>query len=301
MDKSSPLYEGLPFMEIEGELVTYPTVAEVKFDGEFQYLIKKDGRVYLINKKEHGRTRTDIPILNNLAIPEDSVFTAELIYGNGTDFYEFARHKLTEDNNIAIHGCLRYDGVDIWKGNTYADTRKLLEAQKFYNSRVVLAPKQILYDKAQYDAFYNKVIAGGWEGIVVKDPLSKFINGATGRWVKRKYTADNDFVVMGFETETARAKKLSVIIGHKVGNNFVRLGHCGSGFEGNEKDALLKVLKANITSSHGNEHYVNPTLVITVKHHGIIRNTDGTVSSIRHPSFKTFRLDKLAKDIDTLK
>jgi len=63
-DKNSPLYEGLPFMEIEGEGFTFPCRAEIKLDGEFSYVIKKEGKLYLANKKEHGRMRSEMPVLN---------------------------------------------------------------------------------------------------------------------------------------------------------------------------------------------------------------------------------------------
>ena len=71
-NKDSELYEGLPFMEIRGEGFTYPCRVEPKLDGEFSYVIKKEGKLYLANKPEHGRIRMEMPVLDEIEdkIPE---------------------------------------------------------------------------------------------------------------------------------------------------------------------------------------------------------------------------------------
>jgi len=300
-DKSSQLYDGLPFMEIEGEHIPFPCIAEVKLDGEFQYVVKKQGQIYLVNKKEHGRIRTDMPVTNSIDIPDDSVLLAELVYGAGTNFYDFLSHKLDPDLNLAVFGCLKYDGQEIWKTNDYLATRKLLESQTFYNKKVSLIPKAICRNQQELDSFYNLVVSKGFEGIVIKDPLSKYIDGQTGRWAKRKFVADNDFVIIGYQSGTKRAKNLSILVGHQVDGIIKRLTYVGGGFKLHEKDALLGALKTITTGHSGDEYYVQPKIVVTVKHYGVIRNADGTVNSLRHPQFKCIRFDKVVHQVDTIK
>jgi ATP-dependent DNA ligase len=299
-DKNHPLYDGLPFMHMEGDYIPFPCIAEVKLDGEFQYVIKRQNKVTLLNKKEHGRIREDMPV-TKLDIPDDTILTAELVYGTGKQFYEFARHKLDEDNNIGVFGCLRWDGVDVWKSQTYLETRQLLEAQKFYNEKICLVPKKVCRDKAELDAFFHQVTGLGYEGIVIIDPYSRFVNGASARRAKRKYVADNDFVILGFQTESKRAKTLSILVGYKKGDKIERLTHVGGGFELPEKEALLSTLKGLVSGRDGEDYLVEPKIVVTVKHYGIIRNPDGSVSSLRHPQFREVRLDKTPNQIDTLK
>jgi len=300
-DKSSQLYDGLPFMEIEGEHIPFPCIAEVKLDGEFQYVVKKQGQIYLVNKKEHGRIRTDMPVTNSIDIPDDSVLLAELVYGAGTNFYDFLSHKLDPDLNLAVFGCLKYDGQEIWKTNDYLAARKLLESQTFYNKKVSLVPKAICRNQQELDSFYNLVVGKGYEGIVIKDPLSKYIDGQTGRWAKRKFMADNDFVILGYQSGTKRAKNLSILVGHQVDGRLKRLTYVGGGFKLHEKDALLGALKTITTGHSGDEYYVQPKIVVTVKHYGVIRNADGTVNSLRHPQFKCIRFDKTPFQVDTIK
>ncbi len=303
-DKCNPIYEGLPFQEIEGDYIPFPCVAEIKYDGEFQYLVKQRGQIFLANKKEYGRIRMDMPATSSIDFPENSIFLAELVWDKGHTFYGaqgFITHKLDPNNNLMVFGCLRYDGNEIWKTNDYIDTRKLLEQQAFYNNKVMLSHKVVCRNQQELDSFFNWVVTQGYEGIVIHDPLHKFVNGESGRVAKRKYIADNDFVIVGFQSGTARAKNLSVLVGHKVGGKIQRLTYVGGGFKLEQKEALLAVLKDTITEKVGDEYHVEPKIVITVQHRGVIRNNDGSINSLRHPNFKDFRFDKTVEQIDTLK
>jgi ATP-dependent DNA ligase len=303
-DKNSPLYEGLPFQEIEGDYgrgdsVAFPHVLEPKADGEFQYLINVEGQTYLVNKREHGRIRKDMPV-TNITIPENSVFTAELVSGAGTNFYDFLRQKLSPDNNLIVFGCLRYQGEDIWKTHNYVDTRRLLEQQTFYNEKVALVPRFIANNQAELDKYYQGIVGQGYEGIVIKNPLSRYVDGATYDWVKRKYQADNDFAICGFQTNTKQVKTLSILVGHMLNGVITPLTHVGGGFKATEKDALLQKLIPYVKKKEGDDYLVEPSIVITVKHSGIIRDATGKANSLRHPQFKCFRPDKLVTQVDTI-
>ena len=150
-------------MEIEGEGFTFPCRAEIKLDGEFSYVIKKEGKLYLANKKEHGRIRSEMPVLNEIEdkIPDDSVFLAELVWGGGKDFYDFARHKLDPNCGLCFFSCLKYSGHQLWGNLTYAATRDFLEQQKFYTPNAVLIPSVIVADQQELDDLYQLVVDGG--------------------------------------------------------------------------------------------------------------------------------------------
>lgn len=302
LDKNSSLYDGLPFMHARGELITYPTVAEIKFDGEFGYIIKREGKVYIANKQEHGRIRTELPILEPFEeIPDESVLLGEMIWGAGKVFRDFQRHKLDPDINLAVHGVIRWDGDDIWKTSHYAQQRLLLDELSIYTNKVVLVPKFIARTAEQLEGFFQKVVSQGFEGLMIKNPMSKYINGDSGLWVKKKNKADNDLVIIGFESGTKRVKTLSVIAGHQVDGKIVRLTNVGNGFKQKEKVNLLARLKRRVIRQEGNEYFVEPEFVIKVRHYGPIYNDDGSVSSVRHPSFLGFRDDCTVADVDTIK
>ena len=77
--------------------------------------------------------------------------------------------------------------------------------------------------------------------------------------------------------------------------------YVGGGFTLEQKDTLLRVLKDTVIAKNGEEYLVDPKIVVTVKHYGVIRNDKGEVHSLRHPQFKCFRLDKTVNQIDTIR
>ena len=290
-------------MEIEGtvENITYPTMAELKVDGEFVYVIKTD-KVYLANKKAYGRIRTDMIVTNHLDLmPNNTVLLGELIWGAGKDFYDFARHKLDANCNLVIYGCLRYAGKDLsnW---TYTETRQLLENQTFYNDKVVLVPTVYVENAQELQELFDKFTAHGYEGLVAKKPTSKYINGRSYDWTKKKLQAEADLVICGYQTETKRAKTLSVLVGHNVNGEIKPFVHVGSGFTHEEKETLLKILKeCPVVGKLDKDLLVEPKIVIKIIHSGVVRNEDGSANSLRHPRFDRFRFDKTIQEIDTIK
>ena len=301
LDKLNPIYEGLPYMEIEGESISYPCVAEIKLDGEFQYLIKKDGKTYLADKQVYGRIRTDMPV-TNVDIPDNSVFLAELVWNAGKSFYEFARHKLDADCNLGIFSCVRYKGEDLWGKVPYTEVRDLLEKQTFYNNKVVLIPAIQVADSQELKDLFDRLVANGYEGLVAKQPNSKYVNGKTLLWTKRKFEDEADLVIVGYQTGTKRAKNLSVLLGHLVNGQVKQLTHCGGGFNLAEKATLLKVLQGcKVVGKQKDDILVEPQIVVKIIHNGIIRNPDGSANSLRHPRFDRFRFDKTVAEIDTIK
>jgi len=302
-DKNSPLYDNLPFMEIEGTGFTFPCKAEVKLDGEFQYVIKQKGEIYLANKQHHGRIRMDMPVLDSIryAIPDDSVFLAELVWGAGKDFYDFARHKLDPNCGLGFFGCLRYDGVQLWNVATYDQTRQILEKQTFYNANAVLIPSVLVADQEELDDLFERIVSSGFEGLVAKQPDSKYVNGNTYHWTKWKNVEEGDFVIVGYQSGTKRAKILSCLIGHMVNGVITPLTHVGSGFKIDEKTDMLARLQAIDTGKVvDGDRLVPPSVIIKVVHNGVIRNPDGSVNSLRHPRFDRVRDDKVVSEIEAL-
>jgi ATP-dependent DNA ligase len=300
-NKLDPLYNGLPYMEIEGEAISYPCVAEVKLDGEFQYIIERGGIVYLANKQKHGRIRTGMPV-TNIEIPKDSIFLGELVWGAGTDFYDFARHKLDPNCNLGVFGCVQYMGKQLWGKVTYKETRDLLEAQTFYNKKVALIPAVMVQDGKELEDLFKKVVSGGYEGLVLKQLNSKYINGKTIFWTKKKYQTEADLVVLGYQTGTKRAKNLSILVGHLINGEIKPITHVGGGFKYEEKMGLLKaLLKCPVIGKDKDDVLVAPKLVVKIIYNGVIKNPDGSISSLRHPRFDRFRLDKTVDEVDTIK
>jgi ATP-dependent DNA ligase len=267
-------------------------------------MIKKQGKLYLANKPEHGRIRTEMPALLSVEadIPDDSVFLAELVWGAGKDFYDFARHKLDPECGLGIFSCLKYAGVQLWGVATHEETRRLLEKQTFYNDKVALVPCVEVADKGELNDLFKRIVKLGFEGLVAKQKTSKYVNGKTYEQTKWKNQAEGDFVICGYQTGTKRAKTLSVLIGHLVNGEVKILTHVGGGFKQEEKETMLQVLQGcKQIGRMKDDILVEPKIVIKVIHNGVIRNPDGSVNSLRHPRFDRVRFDKTVKEIEALK
>jgi DNA ligase-1 len=155
-------------------------------------------------------------------------------------------------------------------------------------------------NQAELDTLFKKVVALGYEGLVLKQPKSTYFDGDSHEWAKMKHVADLDLAIVGFQTGTKKAKKLSVMVAYQKDGQLVNLTHVGGGFELAEKDALLPLLQKDAIGKVGIDEMVTPKYVATIQHYGIIHNADGTISSLRHPQFKCLRPDKTIAQVDTL-
>ena len=106
---------------------------------------------------------------------------------------------------------------------------------------------------------------------------------------------------MGFEDMDAnRIKTISLLLGHKVNNEIVPISHCGGGLTESNKAIYMNLLRPKVVGKSGRDYLVKPEYVVTVKHSGIIRDSQGNVSSLRAPQFKCPRPDKTVAEVDTI-
>lgn len=126
-------------------------------------------------------------------------------------------------------------------------------------------------------SFFDQQVAGGLEGIIIKDQLAPYIFDRSLHWIKMKPTETYDLEVIGIEPGTG---KYTGMIGALicVGEDSGRILHVnvGSGLSDIDRgrphsDFIGKVIEAEADS--------------------VSRNKDGGYS-LRFPRFKRFRLDK---------
>ena len=136
----------------------------------------------------------------------------------------------------------------------------------------------------------------------LKKPDSKYRNGKSYHWTKKKLQAEADLVICGYQTATKRVKNLSVLVGHLINGEVKPFTHVGGGFSLKEKMSLLSALQTcPSTGKLRDDILVEPKIVIKVIHSGVIRNPDGSANSLRHPRFDRFRFDKTVDEVDTIK
>ncbi|MCL5985678.1 MAG: non-homologous end-joining DNA ligase [Actinobacteria bacterium] len=152
--------------------------------------------------------------------------------------------------------------------------------------------------------YFQKIIKTGEEGIIAKDPESKYLEGYRGSyWLKFKGRQEQEFVVGGYTRGTGARERYfgSLIIGYYEGNKLIYAAHTGSGFNTkilNELTPKLKSLEqdkcpfSSTPKSREKQYWIIPKLVVQVKFAEWTK--DG---HLRVPIYLGLRTDKDPKTI----
>ena len=176
----------------------------------------------------------------------------------------------------------------------------------------------------------GEALAGDWEGLLVKDPASKYLTGRRSpAWRKLKLVRRQEFVVGGWtEGRSSRSGFGALLVGYYPGGvrasgpadgraaasarassarrrgaaeRLVYAGHVGSGFTQADLDAIgahLHAIAADespfaaVPPANETPHWVEPSLVIEAKF------TRWTVDEVlRHPVYLGVRTDTAPRDV----
>ncbi len=176
----------------------------------------------------------------------------------------------------------------------------------------------------------GEALADDWEGLLVKDPASKYLSGRRSpAWRKLKLVRRQEFVVGGWtEGRSSRSEFGALLVGYYPGgtadeppsreragasarassagprraaNRLIYAGHVGSGFTQADLDAIgahLHAIAAGespftaVPPANEAPHWVEPNLVVEVK---FTRWTADDV--LRHPVYLGVRADTAPRDV----
>ncbi len=168
--------------------IKYPALVSLKLDGELTYIIKKQDRVFCVNKSKYGRYRKDFPALRDFEkwnVP-DGVYLGELYWNEGKtkqDFYGLLRNKTSDDLKIAIWGILQM-------GNeSYFTAEKVYSFLSWYKdkstSNLSVAPMGWVLSEGELKD-WMRYIDEGWEGLVIYREDAIWRDGQTNKIIKIK-------------------------------------------------------------------------------------------------------------------
>jgi bifunctional non-homologous end joining protein LigD len=163
-------------------------------------------------------------------------------------------------------------------------------------------------------SLYTRALANRWEGLIAKRADSRYQSGKRSPdWRKLKIVQEQEFVVGGWtEPRQTRSHFGALLVGVfdtardgpravHAPRMLVYAGHVGTGFDEQELDRLMKLMRSIETPTcpfrdqpKGNErvHWVEPRLVVQVKF------TEWTADGIlRHPVYLGLRDDKKPEDV----
>jgi DNA ligase-1 len=145
------------------------------------------------------------------------------------------------------------------------------------------------------------------EGLMVKDPTSIYSPGRRGYgWLKmKKALATIDCVVVG--VEVGHGKRHGVLsdytfaVRDEAGDQLVTIGKAYSGLTDAEIATMTRWFEEHTVSQHGRYRVVEPTVVVEVAFDVILRsNRHKSGFALRFPRIARLRLDKDAREVDTL-
>jgi len=182
--------------------------------------------------------------------------------------------------------------------------------------KLKFADELVTTDLKKAKAFYEKALADGQEGLIVKNLDAKYMPGrrVAGGWLKVKPTMENlDLAIVGGLWGTGKRAGYigSLILGCRDPDTgkFLECGMLGSGLlekegeEGTEKitlDKLTKMLRPLITSQKGGAIAIKPKIVIEVAYEEIQKSPTYTSGfALRFPRLIRMRPDKGPDEADT--
>ena len=217
--------------ELRGNLagMRYPAFAEIKLDGEFNFIEFNGKDIRTINK--YGTQKTEFHDLQKMFYMlegsgvKQAVLLCELYWDKGKsgDLYKFLCHKT--DNNVHIHvfDVLMRDDVDLRSEPLVSRKEHLWEMVGQWQIGDV-----IVNNPLEAEGIFVNTTSNGYEGIVLKSLDSPLILGPCS-WVKMKYKDRNDYRVVTLDLHKERIevevpqppiRKPSVIVGVKAPNRY---------------------------------------------------------------------------------
>jgi len=191
MDKSFKM----PVLKFRGKSqhIKYPCLASLKYNGEMEYLIVKNTKALLINKPKYGRIRIECPIteIARRRLP-DGIYLGELIYKDGRtykDFYGLLRNKCSDNLKLRLWNIILLENKDYSNESPFKifEILNQIDPQTEYLSVV---PNWIIENEKNLLILKNRIFSEGWEGLVVRNPNSKYWDGSSIDWIKIKNYGD---------------------------------------------------------------------------------------------------------------
>lgn len=235
--------------------VRFPAMAELKYDGELNYIrITKDDS-YTINK--YGTMRMDFPALNeienNILFFEDinsATLVGEVYWNDGKlgALYDLLSHKKDDAINLCLFDIIELNGAS----QKLRPLVSRIETMYELGLAKWMPQRWVVEDAGDAQTIFHLASSAGWEGIVVKGLETTYITGPC-TWAKIKFKDQSDYTVVYVDPTQER---IEVAVPSPNGNPVV-----------------VGVKAPNKYKKHINMHDD-----VTIEHQGVLKS-----GSLRHP------------------
>src|SRR6266568_1963681 len=292
---------------------------EDKYDGIRGQLHKEGDRVVLYSRDLNEVTAAFPEVVAAAgAVPHDVLLDGELLaYKDGAvlPFFEL-QHRLGR-KVVSAQLLAEVPVIFVAFDVLYLDGRNLLteplrERRRLLEGLDLPSPFMLAYliralDAAELDRIFDGARQRNNEGLMVKDPESRYTPGRRGLgWLKlKKALATLDVVVTGVEVGHGKRKNVlsdyTFAVYDEAGDRLVNIGKAYSGLTDAEIAKMTDYFKSITLRDYGRFRSVQPEVVLEVAFDAITesgRHNSGY--ALRFPRIKQIRTDKTVRDIDTL-
>ena len=267
---------------------------EVKLDGvRVITVVYPGGRVDQFSR--NGKELANFPAIREQfaamadALEEPMVFDGEVMSSSFQDLMKQVHRKSnveTSDAILYLFDWLSLEEFSVYQRcNIQQQTRsrtlkEFVEAANQPNIKV-LDHEWVSFEstigKKQFAEINARAIAGGYEGIMVKDPYASYECKRTTNWLKIKPFIEVTLEVIDIEEGTGRNQgRLGALVCEGEDDGRIIKVNVGSGFTDGDRDVVFR----NKASVVGHQ--------VEVRADAVTQNQDGSYS-LRFPRFKTFR------------
>ncbi len=287
---------------------------EIKWDGIRALCRIKDGKLE-IHSRRGNRCDQQYPELASLpdhvsaktawldgeicVLDENGRARFEMIQPRiGANLASVPRLVETTPVTLFLFDVLYADGYDL-RGVSLEERKRLLESLVTPDEHIRVSEMFHTDGEQMFEAARQM----GLEGILAKDPASKYESGRSTRWQKLKVLNEQEFVIAGF-TKGERDYFGSLVLGVYDNGDLRHCGQVGTGFDAKKMKAIYERMepliiksspfktKPNIRTGLRNVTWIKPELVCQ------IRFLEWTAEGIlRAPVFVALRQDKPASEV----
>lgn len=292
---------------------------EDKYDGIRAQLHKEGDRIVLYSRDLNEVTAAFPEVIATAqAVPHDVLLDGELLaFKDGVvrPFFEL-QHRLGR-KVVSAKLLAEVPVIFVAFDLLYLDGQNLLteplrERRRRLEALNLPAPFMLAYliralDAAELDRIFDGARSRNNEGLMVKDPESRYTPGRRGLgWLKlKKALATLDVVVTGVEVGHGKRKHVlsdyTFAVYDESGDRLVNIGKAYSGLTDAEIAKMTEYFKSITLTDYGRFRSVQPEIVLEVAFDAITesgRHNSGY--ALRFPRIKQIRTDKTVREIDTL-
>jgi DNA ligase-1 len=187
--------------------------------------------------------------------------------------------------------------------------RKEILSNISFREPIVNAYQYTVSSEQKIIAMFEKSRDIGYEGLVLKDPDSRYYPGKRGRyWIKLKKELDTIDTVIVI-AEYGHGKRAGVLSDYTFAvrdendnnNQLKTIGKAYSGLTDDEINKITKKLKSIMIKDDGYRMIVRPEIILEIAFDSIQKSDrHDSGFALRFPRIKNIRTDKTVMDIDTL-